>query len=247
MKLIITPVAHLKLQNYTQLTKYEISGMAKSTIDEDKNIIVTDVIIFKQECSAANTEIDDEAQAKFLNELMQKEERTEDWNIWWHSHCDMGVFWSTTDDATIKNHINGQSYLISLVVNKADDCKARLDIFPKDLSPFKEQTFCTYDLDIEIQLNKEAEKQKKRLTKIIDTANKELKKVENIKNPLVQKQCIKEIKEKVTITETALTDWNQNKKWNKQWTGQVEDKIAKWRWWEDDNEGDTPELDYSKF
>ena len=113
MKIILTKKAQLKLKYFVELAEGEISGVGKSRF-EGENIIMEDVIIFKQECSSARTILDDEAQAKFMYEMIKADEVVEDWNIWWHSHASMAVFWSATDDATVKAH-SGQDYLISLV------------------------------------------------------------------------------------------------------------------------------------
>ena len=231
MKLILTPLSHLKLKYYTELVTSEISGMAKSQIDKDKNIIVQDIIIFEQEVSSATTDIDDQAQAKFIAGLMKKNESLEEWNIWWHSHAVMDVFWSNTDDKTIENHMGIQSYLISLVTNKKGEYKARLDIFPKDTSPFKQQSFCTFDIDVEILLDKQMEKEKVKLEKIAEKALEELDKLGSFENKTLKKKCELEIKQKVTEkkyyfqqsfcgykgkkTKKEKWDWWDEKDWNK--------------------------------
>ncbi len=226
MKLILTPQAHLKLKYYTELVDGEVSGMAKSTINKNKDIIVKDVIIFKQEISSSSTIIDDEAQAKFLNDLMKKNETLEDWNIWWHSHADMSVFWSTTDDTTIENHVGIQNYLISLVTNKKNEYKARLDIFPKDQSPFKKISFCTFDLEVKVQSNKELEQEKKKLKKIIKEAMNELNKIEAGKeNKELKKKCRLEIEQKVKEKTYFVNKYS--KQFNKQ---------SKWGWHDDKDE-----------
>lgn len=228
MKLILTPKAYLQLKYYTNLVSSEISGMAKSKIDKDENIIVQDVIIFKQEVSSATTDIDDQAQAKFLAELMKKDEKLEDWNIWWHSHADMDVFWSGTDDKTIEGHSGLQSYLISLVTNKAGEYKARLDVFPKDTSPFKKVMFNTYELEVEVQLNKEIEKQKIKLEKIAEKALEEVEKLETFENKRLEKKCELEIKQKVTEKKYFQQSFNNKHSYSKT------TKKEKWKWWEDE-------------
>lgn len=147
MKIILTKKAELKLKYFVDLTPGEISGLGKTRI-KDEEIIVEDIIIFEQTCTSASTIIEDGAQAKFLFELMKKEEDPSNWNLWWHSHASMGVFWSTTDDATIKDH-REQTHIISLVTNKKGEFKARLDIFPKDESPFSKFLFHTVDLEVQ--------------------------------------------------------------------------------------------------
>lgn len=205
MKIIIENEAYLKLKTFVSLVDTEISGMAKSKIDKEENIIVTDFIIFNQEVTASSTIISDESQAKFLNEMMKKGEDPSSYNIWWHSHCDMGVFWSGTDDKTIEEHTS-QSYLISIVVNKKMEIKARLDIYPKDTSPFKQPTSCTFDIDqIEYLTSKEElklkEKKEEEIKKLTEAYEKQFnlieKKYENKNEEKIKSFCQKEIDSKV--------------------------------------------------
>ena len=154
MKIILTKKAQLKLKYFVELAEGEISGVGKSRF-EGENIIMEDVIIFKQECSSARTILDDEAQAKFMYEMIKADEVVEDWNIWWHSHASMAVFWSATDDATVKAH-SGQDYLISLVTNKAGEFKARVDSFAIT-RPFNIKVFSTTDIPVEQYVEEDEE------------------------------------------------------------------------------------------
>jgi proteasome lid subunit RPN8/RPN11 len=128
MKLLITPQAHERIRAFTMLAKGEISGLGKIEIDGDDNFIVTEVEIFDQEVSGAHSTIETAALAKFQTERVQAGESMKQWTLWWHSHADMSVFFSTTDTNTIDSS-REFPYLVSLVVNKKGDSKARLDIF----------------------------------------------------------------------------------------------------------------------
>lgn len=193
MKIIIKQKAYTKLRYFVNLTDQEISGMGKSHIDENKDIIVDDFIIFYQTCTGATTEIDSKSIAKFLYDLQKNNQKTEDWNIWWHSHSTMDVFWSSKDDKTIEDHAGGQSYLISLVTNKANEYKARLDIFPKDVSPFNKLVYSTYELKVRIEKSKQVIKQEKK----IKEEKEKLEIMKSSNNVAIKEQCQKEIDEKV--------------------------------------------------
>jgi len=198
MQLIIEEKAACQLKYFTELASDEISGMGKTSISEDK-IYLEEIVIFKQTCSAGSTEIDDDAIAKFIYQLQKNDEDTAVWNLWWHSHADMEVFWSGTDNATITDHAGGQSFLISLVVNKKGERKARLDVFPKDNSPFNIPTSCMQDIkEISLQLSDTKEKQKTKLEKIISKAITELDALETFSSTAVKNFCQKEIDAKVT-------------------------------------------------
>ena len=131
-KLQITKEASQKLRYYVHAVDVEISGMAKSVIDtENGTITMTDLIIFEQQCTGTTTKLDDKSMARFLMELMKKGDNPRDWNIWWHSHVDMACFWSSIDETTVQSH-DSQEFLISLVVNKKGESKARLDIWQSE-------------------------------------------------------------------------------------------------------------------
>lgn len=135
MKCFIEPLAALKMKYYVSSVDAEISGVGKTRfVGED--IFVEDVIIFKQKCTGAHTDIDVEDEMKVMYERDLQGESSKDWNLWWHSHNSMGVFWSGTDTKNIVDQASGGSYLLSIVTNNAGDFKTRLDTFPKDLSPF---------------------------------------------------------------------------------------------------------------
>jgi hypothetical protein len=181
MNIIIPKKVNFKLKYFVELTSGEISGIGKSHVTEDRNIMVDDFIIFKQTCSGSLTTIDDEAQAQFMFDLMKKNEKLSNWNIWWHSHANMQVFWSTTDDKTISDHRHQQDYLISIVTNKAEQFKARIDVFPKENPAILNPLIHTIDLDVQVEEDFDE--------KIFD-------------------HCMKEIEEKITVKEFFLPKRN---------------------------------------
>lgn len=228
-KLVLSQKAFLKMKYFTDEADGEISGFGKTSIDEDGDILVEDIIILSQECNGGGTEIDDDAQAKFLFELAKKKESPKLWNLWWHSHVNMAVMWSPTDDGTIKEHGNVHSYLISIVTNKKGEYKARLDIFPKDESPFKAQTMAKYELEVEIFESELQTKKREHLEKIIETTQDEIDKIGE--NKTIQSHCKKEVKEKVRekvypTQKVSTYDWRTSK-YNKCKKHQKQDK---WSW-----------------
>lgn len=148
MKCFIEPLAALKMKYYVSSVDAEISGVGKThMIGED--IYVEDVIIFKQKCTSAHTDIDQEDEMKVMYERDLRGESSKDWNLWWHSHSRMGVFWSGTDTQNIEDQASNGSYLLSIVTNNKGDFKTRFDIFPKDASPLKVITSVLVEDDIE--------------------------------------------------------------------------------------------------
>jgi proteasome lid subunit RPN8/RPN11 len=127
MKLILSDEAEKKMNHYVQAVNTEIAGMGKVMRAGD-DIIMTDVAIYHQEVTGGTANIDSVELAKFAAELYARGENPRDWSLWWHSHVDMGAFFSGIDTATIGRSTEYE-YLISLVVNKKRERQARLDIY----------------------------------------------------------------------------------------------------------------------
>lgn len=152
MELRLSVLAYTKLMSYVRNCDMEISGLG--WCDFDKEIIyVNDIILLKQTVTGSTTDIDDDAQAKFLFE-QTKNGRIKDLCLWWHSHVDMACFWSSVDDATIERSKNSD-FMVSIVANKNGDMLARLDIFkPARITieiPKEKIGICYQDVDIDKQ------------------------------------------------------------------------------------------------
>jgi len=98
---------------FVNRTDKEISGLGTVEII-DGVPIVTDVYMLKQECTGASTDIDQDA---MMDLILHAHKKGKVLNYWWHSHADMGVFWSGTDTATIKQ-FGGNGVLYSTVFNR---------------------------------------------------------------------------------------------------------------------------------
>ncbi len=109
-----------RIWHWTDLATGEFSCLG--TVSDD--IIVGSVQLFDQICTSASTELDQDALAKFLVTHPQPERV----RAWIHSHGRLGVFWSQQDEACIDGLAN-EACLISIVVNKKREFKARVDIW----------------------------------------------------------------------------------------------------------------------
>ena len=74
------------------------------------------------------TELDDAAVAALLTEIDERGEDIGGVRLWWHSHGDLGVFWSSTDEECAAGLANSR-YFVSIVVNKKGDIKCRVDLY----------------------------------------------------------------------------------------------------------------------
>jgi hypothetical protein len=130
-----------KLMTYARLCNNEISALG--TVNIVNGVLLIDSVqLFDQTVSGTSTDLSSEDISKFLFECIKSGKNPESLKFWWHSHVNMGVFWSAIDTDTIDRFKSG--WMISMVSNKRNEFKLRIDLF----EPFR----CTFDnlsLDID--------------------------------------------------------------------------------------------------
>ena len=126
-KVLIPIDIYEKLFMYTICMKKEVSGMGLVEVI-DGNIVIKDLFILKQEVSYSNTVIDNEDLAKKVIEIINTGDDPSKMKLWWHSHAQMGVCWSQTDETCCDNYDNDM-WMVSIVVNKDKKILCRLDIY----------------------------------------------------------------------------------------------------------------------
>jgi hypothetical protein len=102
LKVEIDDLVFHKIMHWINKEDFECSGLGKIVVDHERNVVrVVDAILLKQKNDSSASEIDGQAICRAMHEFRQRETPGElKW--WWHSHVDMGVFWSGTDHAAIK-------------------------------------------------------------------------------------------------------------------------------------------------
>lgn len=119
MKLIIDEQVYKKVMHWVNKAgNKEISGLGNIKI-ENGNFKVISAILLPQKNGAATTDIEPEAVCKAMYDLRNSEGELK-W--WWHSHVDMGVFWSGTDHSTIQSFGSG-GWAVATVFNKKAEKK----------------------------------------------------------------------------------------------------------------------------
>lgn len=131
MKAYIMQEVLEKIKYFVKKADGEVSGLGVIR-NVDGNLVVVDAVLLEQECSSSSTDLDEKAVAKVMYEMRNV---NGDLNFWWHSHANMGVFWSGTDDTTIKE-IGNNGYCLASVFNKAGEIKTRFyqretDVLPR--------------------------------------------------------------------------------------------------------------------
>ena len=126
-KILISEEAKEKLDLYIEHCDIEISGLGEIIKQEDGTYLITDLFLFEQSCTGASTSLKSGDIAKFANERINQGLDVSHLNLWWHSHVNMGTFWSSTDEEAI-NTLD-MAFMVSIVGNKKGDYLMRYDLF----------------------------------------------------------------------------------------------------------------------
>lgn len=118
-KVIIPKQVHQKIMHWVNKSNFEVSGLGK-LVQKDGVCTVLDVMLLPQKNGTTHTDIEAEEVGKAMFQLKDTEG---DLRFWWHSHVDMGVFWSGTDMETIKK-IGAGGWFVSTVFNKKREMKS---------------------------------------------------------------------------------------------------------------------------
>jgi hypothetical protein len=109
---------------YTLHCPFEIGGLGLIR-PVDKDFLVTDVLLVKQDVNDIATRLDSRAVSALIMELIDSGQDPGGLKLWWHSHAEEAPFWSGVDQDTIENFQN--DYMISLVANHRLQFLARQD------------------------------------------------------------------------------------------------------------------------
>jgi hypothetical protein len=123
----LSDLARQKMNIYVQLAEGEISGLGEVEVVNKHNFVITDIFLLKQKCTINGTLLDRLDISRFLFERIQDGGNPATIKLWWHSHADIGVFWSADDEQTIDGFKN--KWMVSVVTNRAGNMLARVDVY----------------------------------------------------------------------------------------------------------------------
>ena len=108
MKIAIDELVYQKIMHWVHKAGgYEVSGLGNVVYDKEAGCMrVTEAYLLEQENTGSTTDIDANAIGKLEHEHYVSGIEGE-LKFWWHSHANMGVFWSKTDMDTIEMLGNG--------------------------------------------------------------------------------------------------------------------------------------------
>lgn len=120
-KLIIPRDVMDKINWWIWKADLEVSGFGSLDYDAKENTYtVRDAILLKQEVGRASAEIDPVSLGKAMFR-MKDEPNALKWH--WHSHVNMGVFWSN-DDMEIIRSLGSQGWIFASVFNRKEEVKS---------------------------------------------------------------------------------------------------------------------------
>ena len=122
----INPQLLRQLWAYTTAAPGEISGIGEVDVHEHHLTIQQPLHILRQECSMGSTELDLDALADLITDYHEHGKNHEALRFWFHSHGEFGAFFSSTDDATIKQLTATLPVLVAGVVNVAGEASWRI-------------------------------------------------------------------------------------------------------------------------
>lgn len=131
-RIFIAAQAFRRLKLYIDLCPFEVGGLG--TVESfGEDLLVDDIVLLRQRASDSDTELDPQAVAEHLLQILQAEGDLSALRLWWHSHAESDILWSKTDEKTIETLQIDQ--LVSIVGNKRHEFGCRLDQFsPKRLT-----------------------------------------------------------------------------------------------------------------
>lgn len=118
LKINFKKEVHDEIMFYVNASNFEVSGLGNVTYNPEKKFFeVVSICLLKQENTPAHTEIDADA---VCSAMYQLRDAPGSLNFWWHSHVNMGCFWSSEDMDTIKE-LGDNGWILATVFNKKNE------------------------------------------------------------------------------------------------------------------------------
>ena len=123
-KICITEETLLKFKAYVDSCEKEIGWLAFVRKEEDGTYLIYDTILPKQEVTSVTTELTESGLQEVGEEVLQNRfDEFENIRCWCHSHVNMQIYPSKTDDDTFEQFYQNCDYFIRIICNKKDDMR----------------------------------------------------------------------------------------------------------------------------
>jgi hypothetical protein len=126
-EIVIDQAAYNKMMCYTMQAPGEVSGFGK-VVRTGNSFLVQDVVALEQVNTAASSRIFEETLNQFMRQMRKHGLDTEGYDLFWHSHHTMPVFFSTTDMDTVEA-LHNSRFTMSIVVNQRLESRCRVDFY----------------------------------------------------------------------------------------------------------------------
>lgn len=140
----IKPEAKAKMEIYTKLCDQEISGLG-IVVPLGDDLLIKDILLFKQKVGPGSTDLEQEDISALMVDCAHKDIEVDDLKLWWHSHVNMGVYWSGTDHSTADIFDEDMTWNLSIVTNKKKECRVRLDFYSPVRATLDDLPLVIYD------------------------------------------------------------------------------------------------------
>lgn len=133
MKIVISFNANQKLRAYINNVSKEVGGFG-SIVRYADYLYVEDVFLIRQTVTSATTDLTAKGLGEFYRDRIKSDpnyDMSKD-KLWWHSHANMDVFWSTVDAATINDFdqlVDENNWMVSIVGNHKGELLGRVDVY----------------------------------------------------------------------------------------------------------------------
>lgn len=127
-KIMFTPETIMQIQAFIDECRVECSGLGKVQVVPE-GLLVTEIVFLNQRNGPGSTELDQGALATWMFEREESHGDVKDFRLWWHSHVDMGVFWSGVDLTCINETFGQGDWMIHYVGNKRREYRLRFDLY----------------------------------------------------------------------------------------------------------------------
>jgi len=132
MKVKVKKEVWNKLLNYVKAAEGEVGGLLRVKV-KGENIFIDKCELLAQTAGMAHFELDEEALADFM---IKNKKQMKHYKGWWHSHVNMGTFFSGTDDETFNLMANMGGLCVGVVMNKKGSDKWQIQINVNEMKIF---------------------------------------------------------------------------------------------------------------
>lgn len=127
MKIILSDLANAQMRYMFRSVETEIGALCSGYIVPEKHeVYIQRIYMTEQKITASDVDFDQTSCTMTVLKAMRRDEVIIGWI---HSHGEHGVFWSGTDEDTIKTLLeHTQKYVVSIVGNHKLDIRGRVDV-----------------------------------------------------------------------------------------------------------------------